>query len=148
MNINLANWQGQFSDFHFFICILKASMQWAFFYLSGKMFHILGPRNEILSDLWYTVLIVNTEFFWGRSVAHSFAWKVLWQLKEIGHFFLYISVAKIWRFWLWTETESSFSNSVSDDDCLSECIIHKQRSYSLFILPLLTRLRHIHTRGQ
>ena len=23
----------------------------AFFNLSGKMFHILGPRNEILSDL-------------------------------------------------------------------------------------------------
>ena len=61
-------------------------------------------------------------------------------------FILYISVARIWRFWLWTETEPSFSNNVSNDDCLSEYIIHKQCSCNLFILPLLARLWHIHTR--
>ena len=139
---------GQFSGFHFFICILKASMLLTFFSLSGKMFQILGPRNEILSDPWYTVLIggiVNWEFFL-RSQCCSFpCLKSSVIIKGDRSFFiLYISVARIWRFQLWTKTEPSFSNSVSNNDCLSEYIIRKQRSCSLFILPLLAQLWHIH----
>ena len=88
--------------------------------------------------------------FWGRSVAHSLAHsKSSVTIKGDRSFFiLYISVARIWRFRLWTETEPSFSNSVSNDDCLLEYIIRKQRSCSLFILSLLARLWHIHTKGQ
>ena len=116
------------------------------------MFQILGPRNEILSEPWYTVLIggiVNREFFL-RSQCYSFICSKS-SVTIKGHrlfFILYISVARIWRFRMWTETEPSFTNRVSNDDCLLEYIIRKQRSCSLFILPLLARLWHIHTRGQ
>ena len=128
---------GQFSGFQFFIFILKASMLLTFFSLSGKMFQILGPRNEILSDPWYTVLIggiVNWEFFLRSQCCSFLCSKRSMTIKGDRSFFvLYILVAKIWRFWLWTKTEPSFSNSVSNDDCLWEYIIRKQRSCSPFI---------------
>ena len=134
---------GQLSGFHYFICILEASMLLAFLNLSCKMFQILGPRNEILSDPWYTVLIgvmVNWELFL-RSQCRSFLCS-----KSSLTIILYTSVARIWRFRFWTETVASFSSCVSNDDYLSEYIIRNQRSCSLFILPLLARLCHIHTR--
>ena len=57
-NINLAKPTWTTSKFaFFFICILKASILLAFFNLSGKMFQILGPMNETLSDSLCTVLI-------------------------------------------------------------------------------------------
>ena len=144
--------RGQFSGFHFFVCILKVSMLFTFFSLSGKMFQILGPRNEILSDPWYTVLtggIVNWEFFLRSYYCLFLCSKSSVRIKGDRSFFiLYISVARIWRFRLWTETEPSFSISVSNDDCLSEYIIRKQHLSSLFILPLLARLWHDYPRGQ
>ena len=48
---NIDNFQASIFYFIFQIIILKASMLLAFFNLSGKMFQILGARNEILSDL-------------------------------------------------------------------------------------------------
>ena len=120
------------------------------FNLSGKMLQILGPRNEILSDRWCTVLIgsiVNWEFFLRSQCCSYLCSKNYVTIKGDGSLFiLYFSVARIWRFGLWTKI--SFSNSVSNDDCLSEYIVHKQRSCSLFILSLLARLWHIHARGQ
>ena len=126
---------GQFSGFHFFVCILKFSMLFTFFSLSGKMFPILGPRNEILSDPWYTVLtggIVNWKFFLWSYYCSFLCSKSSVRIKGDRSFFiLYISVARIWRFRLWTETEPSFSNSVSNDERWSKYIIPKQRSRSL-----------------
>ena len=152
LNVNFAKRTWTILGFQFFICILKVSMLLAFFNLSGNMFQILGPRNEILSYPWYTVLIgriVNWEFFLRWQCCSFLCSKSSVSIKGDRSFFiLYISVARIWRFRLWTETEPSFSNSVSNDDCLSEYIIRKQRSCSLFILPLLARLWHIHTRRQ
>ena len=140
---------GQFSGFHFFICILKASMLLTFFSLSGKMFQILGPRNEILSDPWHSVFIGGwwTESsFWGCSVAHSFVQKVLWQFKEKGHSLFYI-------FQLQGSGDFDCEQKQSylfptNDNCLLEYIIGKEHSCSIFILPLLARLWHIHTRDQ
>ena len=82
----MQSWHRQFSGFHFFTCVLKASMLLTFFSPSGKMFQILGPRNEIL--IWLEVEWTESSF-WGRSVANSFARKVLWQLKEIDHSLFY-----------------------------------------------------------
>ena len=142
----------KFSDFFFFICILKAFMLLTFSILSGKMFQILGTRNEILSDPWYTVLIgdmVNWEFFLRSQCCSFLCPKSSVTIKGGRSFFvLYISFARIWRFRLWIETEPSFSYRVSTNDCLSEYIIPKQRWCRLFILLLLARLWHIHTRRQ
>ena len=152
MNINLAKLTRAIFRLPFFIYILKYSMLLAFFNLSGKMFHMLGRRNEILSDPWYSVLIggmVNREAFLRTYCYSSLCSKSSVTIKGDSSFFiLYISVAKIWRFRLWTETEPTFYKSVSNVDCLSEYIICKQRSCSLFILPLLARLWRIYKRGQ
>ena len=125
---------GLFSSFRFFICVLKVSILLAFFNLSGKMFQILGPRNEILSNPWYTVLIrgiVNWEFFLRSQCCSRLFSKSYMTIKGDRSFFIsYISVARIWRFPLWTETEHSFSSSISNDDCFSEYIFCKQRAYS------------------
>ena len=127
----------QFSGFHIFICVLKTSILLTFFSISGKMFQILGPRNEILSDPWYTVPIggvANWEFFLRSWYCSFLCSKSSVTIKGDRLFYiLYISVARIWRFLFRTETKLSFSNSVSNDDCLSEYIIRKQRSGSLFI---------------
>ena len=132
--------------FKSFYAISRASI----FHLSGKIFEILGPRNEIHSKPWYTVLIgviKNWELFMSSQCCLFLCLKSSVTIKGDKPFFiLYISVARIWRFRWWTETEPSFSNNVSNDDCLSEYIIHKQCSCNLFILPLLARLWHIHTR--
>ena len=77
------------------------------------------PTLDTLSllEVWWT-----ESYFWGCIVAHSFVQKVLLQLKKIGHSLFY------------TETETSFSNRVSNDNCLSEYIVRKQCSCSPFIL--------------
>ena len=123
---------GQFSGFHFFICILKAAMLLAFFNLSGKMFQILGPRNEILSSpcsYWrYSKLGILSEFVVLLIPLLEKFCEIKW---DRSFFILYISVTRIWRFRLWTETEPCFSNSVSNDERWSKYIIPKQRSRSL-----------------
>ena len=106
---------GQFSGFHLFISILKASMLLAFFNLSCKMFRILGPRNEILSDPWYTVLVgsmVNWEYFLRLCCCSFLCSESSVTIKGDRSFFIsYIFVPRIWRFRLWTETEPSFSTA-------------------------------------
>ena len=47
---DLQSRHGQFSGFHFFISDLNVSRLLAFFNLSGKMFQIVGPKYEMLSD--------------------------------------------------------------------------------------------------
>ena len=103
---------GQFSGFKFFICILKASMVLVFFNLSGKSFKILGPTNEMLSNPWYTVLtggIVNWGFYLRLQCCSFVCSKSSVTIKEDRSvYFLYISVARIWKFRLLTETEPFF----------------------------------------
>ena len=132
---------GQFLGFNYFICILKASMQLAFFNLSGKTF-----RNEESGMRYFPTHDMYCSYW--RYGELEVVQKVVKIQKDRSFFILYISVARIWRSRLWIETEPSFSNSVSNNDCLSECIICKQGSCSLFILLLLARLWHIYTRGQ
>ena len=89
----------QTSGFHFFLCILKASMLLACFNLSCKMSQILGPRDEILCNPWYTVLIggiVNWEFFLRLQSCTFLCSKSYVTIKRDRSFFiLYISVARI-----------------------------------------------------
>ena len=49
VNNKVSQKQGQFSDFQFLILILKISF--------GKSFKIFGPKKELLSVPWYTVLL-------------------------------------------------------------------------------------------
>ena len=123
----------KFTRFHFFIYILKASMLLTFLNLSGKIFQILGPRNETLSDPWYTVFIgdmVNWALFYYWTGCFSFfCSKSSVTIKVDRSFFILYTPfsARTGRFWLWIDTEQSFSNIVSNDDCLSEYIIRNQR---------------------
>ena len=114
LNKTLQSRHAQFSRFHFFIGILKGST-----YLV-KFFQILDPMNEILFDPLCTVLngVLWTGSYFSRwSVAHSF----------VQNYSIYFtSVAGIWKFPVWIETEPSFSNSPSNGDCFWGYIISKQ----------------------
>ena len=95
------------------------------------------PSHDALS-----LLEVRTEsYFLGCSVAHSFVQKVLLQLKEIGHSLVYTFQLQGSKDFDREKKQSHlFSNSISNGDCLSEYVISKQPSCSLFILLLLARL--------
>ena len=93
--------------------------------------------------------MVNWELFLRSQCCSFLCWKRSVTIKGDRTFFiLYTSVARIRRFWLRPEKKPSFSNRVSNDKCLLKYIMSKQRSCSLFILPFLARLWHIHTKGQ
>ena len=126
LNKTLQSRHAQFSRFHFCIDILKGST-----YLV-KFFQILDPMNEryfsthdalSLMEVWWT-----GSYFSGWSVAHSFVQNVFlqWKEKVILYFIYFTSVAGIWKFPVWIETEPSFSNSPSNDDCFWGYIISKQ----------------------
>ena len=53
---DLHSLHGQFSGCHFLISFLKTSNDVSFLKSLGKIFQILGPRNEILSLLQKTFL--------------------------------------------------------------------------------------------
>ena len=99
---------------------------------------ILESRNEILSVSWYSELtagIVIANYVTESGNVHFFC---LNNSVIIGGdrrlIPLYISIEKDWRFLLSIETEPSFSNSAQNDNVLSEWIMYKQCSYSLFTI--------------
>ena len=71
----------------------------------------------------------------------NFIQNVLLQLKDIGHSLFHTFQLQGSEDFKCEQKQPFFSNSVSNDDCLPDYFIRKQRSCcSLFILPLLARL--------
>ena len=140
INIYSAKSTQAFQGIQLFIADSRASKLLIFFNLSAKMHQILESRNEILSVSWYSELtagIVIANYVTECANVHFFC---LNNSVIIGGdrllIPLYISIEKDWRFLLSIETEPSFSNSAPNDNVLSEWIMYKQCSYSLFTIWL------------
>ena len=138
INIYSAKSTQAFQGIQLFIADSRASKLLIFFNLSAKMHQILESRNEILSVSWYSELtagIVIANYVAECANVHFFC---LNNSVIIGGdrllIPLYISIEKDWRFLLSIETEPSFSNSAPNDNVLSEWIMYKQCSYSLFTI--------------
>lgn len=131
----------QFPDLQLFIANSNTCRLFLFFNLSGK--------TLIFSIWWYSVLTTDTKKLgvMCQISMRSFTSNIsVIAGRERPFLALYISIMRIWRFLVWIKAKPSFSNSSSDNDCLSEYIICKQLSWSLFTLLLLVRLWHVHTR--
>ena len=99
---------------------------------------ILESRNEILSVSWYSELtagIVIANYVTECANVHFFCLNNSVIISGDRLLIpLYISIEKDRRFLLSIETEPFFSNSAPDDNVLSEWIMYKQCSYSLFTI--------------
>ena len=118
----------------------------------GRTSHIFGPRLEILSLPWYTVLVKGTlnSVCLLRLQGLISLWlnKLLKILGAHPDFTLYISIASDQILLWWIGTDPSFPWSSSYDYFLSLYIGRRHLSWRLLIFVLFLRPWHIQTNEQ
>ena len=141
--------QGQVTGFHFLITFLKLFREINSLISVGISSQILCPKNETVSvPLWTEFTIGRLNVFWCLTLS-SWILKIPFIISGEPPFTtFYISMARVCRFLICIEIESSFSRSSSKVNCLSLYINLRQSSCSLFILLFNARLWHIYIRGQ